>query len=105
MRPARRASRTLRRSRRNPPSSQSTAKTRRAAVDHTAALRTSELCGLLPAEDRVLRSLRDAELHHALGRNLDLLARRRIAADPRLAIHEHELAQAGNRERVFCLAI
>jgi hypothetical protein len=59
------------------------------------------LGGLLPAEDRVFRRLRDAELHDAFGRNLNLRARGRIATDAGFAIHEHEFAQAGERERIL----
>src|ERR1051326_2360349 len=53
------------------------------------------------AEDRVLRGFRDAELHDLLGRDLDRLARRRVAADARLAVHEHEFAEAGDGEALL----
>src|SRR5215831_13186014 len=54
--------------------------------------------GLL--EGQLLHGLRDAELEHGLGRNLDGLAGLRIAAHTRLALHDHELADAGEHEAV-----
>ena len=74
----------------------------------TAARSVSELgifWELLPAEDRVLRGLRDAELHHALGRNLNRRAGSRVAAEPGFAIHEHDLAEAGNRKGILCFLV
>ena len=49
---------------------------------------------LLGAEDGVLGGLGDAELHDALGRDLDLFAGGRVAADAGLAVHQDELAEA-----------
>src|SRR5499426_4226539 len=49
---------------------------------------------LLLAKHRVLQALREAELAHALGRNLDGLTGLRIAADARLAVREDQLAEA-----------
>ena len=60
---------------------------------------------LLAAEDRVLRGLRHAELHDALRRDLDRFAGRGVAAHARLAVHEHELAETGQRERVLRLLV
>ena len=57
--------------------------------------------GLLPAEDRVFRRFRDAKPHNPFSRNLNLLTRGRIATDAGFAIHEHEFAQAVNRERIL----
>src|SRR5262249_16014396 len=54
---------------------------------------------LLLAKHRVLQALREAGFAHALGRDLDGLAGLRIAADPRLAIGEHQLAAARKDER------
>ena len=56
---------------------------------------------LLGAQDRVLRSLRDAELHHALGFDLDLFAGLRIAAHASGAVLQDELADARQREGVL----
>ena len=56
---------------------------------------------LLHAEDRVLRLLRDAELHDALGGNLDLFAGGRIAAHARLAVDQDELTDTRDREAVL----
>src|SRR5499426_1923424 len=53
---------------------------------------------LLLAKHRVLQALREAELAHALGRNLDGLTGLRIAADARLAIREDQLAEARQEE-------
>src|SRR6476660_3839266 len=63
---------------------------KRTAVPLLAALR----------ERRVLRLLGDAELQHALRRDLDRLAGRRVAAEASLAVHDHELADAWEREAV-----
>ena len=60
---------------------------------------------LLGAEDRVLGGLGDAELHDALGGDLDRLAGGRVAAHARLAVHEHELAEARQREGVLRLLV
>ena len=63
-------------------------------------------CGrLLRAQDGVLGSLRHAELHDTLGRDLDLFASGRVASDARLAVHEHQLAQTGERETVFGILV
>src|SRR5437867_7480473 len=51
-------------------------------------------------ESRVLRLLGDAELEYALRRDLDRLTGRRVAAQPGLAVHDHELADAWEREAV-----
>src|SRR5438445_11214189 len=51
-------------------------------------------------QNGVLRLLGDAELQNALRRDLDLLSCRRVAADARLAIDDHELANAWEREAV-----
>jgi hypothetical protein len=56
---------------------------------------------LLAAEDRVLRGFGDAELHDALGLDLDGLAGLRVAAHAGGAVLEDELADAGQREGVF----
>src|SRR5207249_2452126 len=51
-------------------------------------------------ESRVLRLLGDAELEYALRRDLDRLTGRRVAAQTGLAVHDHELADAWEREAV-----
>jgi hypothetical protein len=56
---------------------------------------------LLRAEDGVLRGLGDAELHDALGLDLDGLAGFRVAADAGGAVLEDELADARQREGVL----
>jgi hypothetical protein len=56
---------------------------------------------LLGAEDRVLRGLRDAELHDALGFDLDRFASGGIAAHACLAVDQHELAETGQRESIL----
>ena len=56
---------------------------------------------LLGAEDGVLGGLGHAELHDALGRNLNLLAGHRVAAQAGLAVHQHELAKTGQGEGVL----
>ncbi len=66
--------------------------------DQSACARTA---GLLGAEDRILGGFGDAELNHALGRDLDLFAGRGIAADARGTIHQHEFSQAGQGELVL----
>src|SRR5437660_6277332 len=58
---------------------------------------------LLLAKHRVLQALGEAELAHALGRDLDGLAGLRVAADAGLPIREHELAEAGKNERAALL--
>ena len=57
------------------------------------------------AQDRILASLGDAELHHALGRDLDRRASRGIAAHASLAVHEDEFAQSGNGETIFGMLV
>src|SRR5262245_62051390 len=57
----------------------------------------------LLAKHRVLQRLREAELHDALGRDLDRLARLRIAAHPGLAIGEHETTEIRDHEDVLRL--
>src|SRR5512132_4240473 len=49
---------------------------------------------LLLAKHRVLQALREAELAHALGGNLEGLAGLWITPDPRLAVREHQLPEA-----------
>src|SRR5215472_18932900 len=49
----------------------------------------------------VLQRLRHPELHHALGRDLDRLARLRVAAHPRLAVCEHQPAEIRQHEDVL----
>src|SRR5262245_8154858 len=49
---------------------------------------------LLLAKHRVLQALGEAELAHALGRDLDGLAGLWITPDPRLAVREHQLPEA-----------
>src|SRR5215471_12422300 len=56
---------------------------------------------LLLAKHGVLQRLRQAELHHALGRDLDRLARLGIATHPRLAVGEHEAAEIRDDEDVL----
>src|SRR5438093_5101611 len=51
-------------------------------------------------ESRVLRLLGDAELEYALRRDLDRLTGRRVAPEASLAVHDHELADAWEREAV-----
>src|SRR5499427_4739673 len=58
---------------------------------------------LLLAKHRVLQALREAELAHALGRDLDRLAGLGIPADPRLAVGEDQLAEARQDERAALL--
>src|SRR4029434_3153703 len=58
---------------------------------------------LLLAKHRVLQALREAELAHALGRNLEGLAGLRITADARLAIGEDQLAEARQEEHAALL--
>src|SRR5437867_4242249 len=53
------------------------------------------------AKDRVLAGFGHAELHDALGRNLDLLARGGIAADARLTVDQHVFAESGQGEAVL----
>src|SRR5262245_59328148 len=53
---------------------------------------------LLLPKHRVLQALGQTELAHALGRDLDGLARLGIAADARLAIGQHQLAESREHE-------
>src|SRR5947207_13169186 len=57
---------------------------------------------LLLAKHRVLHALGEPELAHALGRDLDRLARLRIAAHPRLAVRQHQFPEARKDETVLC---
>src|SRR5438552_1173082 len=57
---------------------------------------------LLLAKHRVLHALGETELAHALGRDLDRLARLRIAAHPRLAVGQHQFPEAWKDETVLC---
>ena len=56
-------------------------------------------------QNRVLRRLGDTEFHHSLRGNVNLLARRRIATHPGLAIDENQLAQSRNCEGVFGILV
>ncbi len=56
---------------------------------------------LLRAEDGVFGGFGDAELHDALGLDLDRFAGGRITTDTGFAIDEHEFAEARNRESIF----
>src|SRR5215470_17602822 len=58
---------------------------------------------LLLAKHRVLQALREAELAHALGGNLEGLAGLRITADARLAVREDQLAEAGQEKHAALL--
>src|SRR6185436_3212697 len=58
---------------------------------------------LLLAKHRVLHLLREAELAHALRGDLDGLAGLRVAADARLAVREHELAESRKHPAVLRL--
>src|SRR6185503_7106316 len=53
---------------------------------------------LLLPKHGVLQALRQTELAHALGRDLDGLARLGIASDAGLAIRQHELAESRKHE-------
>src|SRR5712691_138983 len=60
--------------------------------------------GLLLAKHRVLQTLGEAELAHALGRDVERLARLPVASDSGLAIGEDDLAEAPEHEAVLrCL--
>ena len=56
---------------------------------------------LLLAEDRILRGLRDAELHDLLGRDLDDLAGGGVAALTGFAVHEDQLSETRESEAVL----
>src|SRR5262252_5675871 len=56
---------------------------------------------LLLSKHRVLQALGQAELHHALGGNLDRLARLRIAAHAGLAVGEHQAPEVRLHEDVL----
>src|SRR5437667_3194141 len=56
---------------------------------------------LLLPKHGVLHALREPELAHALGRDLDRLARLRIAAHPRLAVRQHQFPEARKDETVL----
>src|SRR6059036_1952737 len=58
---------------------------------------------LLLAKHRVLQALREPELADTLGRNLDGLAGLWIPSHPRLAVREHQLAEARKDERAALL--
>ena len=60
---------------------------------------------LLRAEDGVLGGFGDAELHDALGRDLDSFPGSGIAADAGGAIHQHQLAETGQRESVLSILV
>src|SRR2546423_14652574 len=57
---------------------------------------------LLLAKHRVLHALGETELAHALGRDLDRLARLRIAAHPRFAVRQHPVPEAWKDETGLC---
>ena len=61
------------------------------------------LLGRAVAQDRVLGGLGDAELDHALGRDLDRGPGGGIAAHPRFAVDQNELADARQHEGVLRL--
>jgi len=56
---------------------------------------------LLGTEDRVLRGLGDAELHHTLGLDLDGFAGLGVAAHAGGAVLQHQLADAGQSESIL----
>ena len=56
---------------------------------------------LLLAEDALFAGLRDAKLHDPLGRDLDGFPGLGVPAHAGLAIHEHELTDAGQREGIL----
>jgi len=60
---------------------------------------------LFLAEDCFFCGLGHAELYYLLGRNLDSLTGLGISAHARLALYEHELAQAREREGIFCFLL
>ena len=60
---------------------------------------------LLGAEDGVFRGFGDAELHDALGLDLDLFAGLRIAADAGGAVFQDELADARQCERILRMLV
>ena len=60
---------------------------------------------LLRAEDRVFGGFGHAELHHALGGDLDGLAGGGVAAHASLAIDQNQLAQPGQRKAVLGVLI
>jgi len=56
---------------------------------------------LLGAENGVLRGFGDAEFDDPLGGDVDAFSRHRIPTDTGFAVHEDQLAEAGQRESVF----
>ena len=64
-------------------------------------MRSSLLKLFSSAENRVLRSFRDAELHDLLSFDLDLFASGRVATHASFAVHEHELAETRQGERIL----
>ena len=56
---------------------------------------------LIRAQDGVLGSFGHAELHDALGFDLDRFARCRVASDARFAIDQNQLAETGQGESVL----
>src|SRR5262245_3626261 len=60
---------------------------------------------LLRAEDRVFGGFGHLELHHALGRNLNLLAGRGIASEAGGAVFQFQFAKAGQREGVLGILV
>src|SRR6267378_3149729 len=58
---------------------------------------------LLASKHRVLQALRQAELAHALGRDLDGLAGLRVPTDPRFAVREDQLPEARQKEHAALL--
>src|SRR6266705_3070559 len=71
-----------------------------ASVD--ASARKARLSqSLLLAKHRVLDALGQPELHDALGRDLDRLARLWVAAHPRLAVGQHQPPEVRQHENVL----
>jgi hypothetical protein len=60
---------------------------------------------LLLAKHRVLQALGETELADPLRGDLERLARLRVASDPRLAVRQHELAEARQDELAALLGL
>ena len=60
---------------------------------------------LLRSEDRILGGFGHAEFDHALGGNLDGFASGGISTHAGFAIHQHELAEAGQREGILRILV
>src|SRR2546427_5802759 len=61
----------------------------------------AEKASLLGPKDGVFSSFRDAKFHDALGRNIDLFAGCRIAADAGGAIDQHQFSQPRESESIL----